>query len=123
MRHNDIQIARRFTRIQIFPARDIPMGGNFLFEAARIEWRKSNKADPAGSIDAGMTGIAPAGARADYFRPADPGKGPWRRTACKILRWAAVKASFSICGGVFQAPPVLRGNFLKETTNASSEMR
>ncbi len=58
-------------------ARNVPVGGNFLFEDARVEWEKFNEADPAGSIDVGSTGNGPAGAYIDYYRPAGLGTGPW----------------------------------------------
>jgi prepilin-type N-terminal cleavage/methylation domain-containing protein len=58
-------------------ARNVPVGGNFLFEDARVEWKKFNEANPAGSIDVGSTGNGPAGTYFDYYRPADLGTGPW----------------------------------------------
>jgi hypothetical protein len=58
-------------------ARYVPMGGNFLFEDARVEWRKFSEANPAGTIDVGSTGIGPAGTYTDYYRPSDLDKGPW----------------------------------------------
>ena len=57
--------------------RAVPVGGNFLFEDARVEWRKFNEANPAGTIDVGSTGNGPAGTYTDYYRPADLDKGPW----------------------------------------------
>jgi prepilin-type N-terminal cleavage/methylation domain-containing protein len=58
-------------------ARNVPIGGNFLFEDARVEWKKFNEANPAGTIGVGSTGIGPAGTYTDYYRPADLDKGPW----------------------------------------------
>jgi prepilin-type N-terminal cleavage/methylation domain-containing protein len=58
-------------------ARNVPMGGNFLFEDTRVEWRRFSEANPAGTIDVGSTGIGPAGTYTDYYRPSDLDKGPW----------------------------------------------
>jgi prepilin-type N-terminal cleavage/methylation domain-containing protein len=58
-------------------ARNVPMGGNFLFEDAHVEWRRFSEANPAGTIDVGSTGIGPAGIYTDYYRPSDIDKGPW----------------------------------------------
>jgi prepilin-type N-terminal cleavage/methylation domain-containing protein len=58
-------------------AHNVPVGGNFLFEDARVEWRKFNEANPAGTIDVGSTGNGPAGTYTDYYRPAELDKGPW----------------------------------------------
>jgi prepilin-type N-terminal cleavage/methylation domain-containing protein len=68
---------------QVYPdsnhpgARNVPMGGNFLFEDARVEWRKFSEANPVGTIDVGSTGIGPAGTYTDYYRPSDLDTGPW----------------------------------------------
>jgi len=58
-------------------ARNVPAGGNFLYEDAHVEWRKFSETDPAGTIDVGSTGVGPAGTYTDYYRPADLDKGPW----------------------------------------------
>jgi len=58
-------------------AGNVPVGGNFLFEDARVEWRKFSEANPAGTIDVGSTGSGPAGTYTDYYRPTDLDKGPW----------------------------------------------
>jgi prepilin-type N-terminal cleavage/methylation domain-containing protein len=58
-------------------AHNVPVGGNFLFEDARVEWRKFTESSPASTIDVGSTGIGPAGTYTDYYRPADLDKGPW----------------------------------------------
>jgi prepilin-type N-terminal cleavage/methylation domain-containing protein len=58
-------------------ARGVPAGGNFLFEDARVEWKRFNEANPVGTIDVGSTGNGPAGTYTDYYRPADLDKGPW----------------------------------------------
>lgn len=56
---------------------NVPLGGNFLYEDARVEWRKFDEFNPAGTIDVGSTGNGPAGTYTDYYRPGDLGKGPW----------------------------------------------
>jgi prepilin-type N-terminal cleavage/methylation domain-containing protein len=58
-------------------AHNVPVGGNFLFEDARVEWKRFNEASPAGTIDVGSTGNGPAGTYIDYYRPADLDTGPW----------------------------------------------
>jgi prepilin-type N-terminal cleavage/methylation domain-containing protein len=76
---SDVDIANQ----KVYPdsnhpgARNVPTGGNFLFEDARVEWRKFSEANPAGTIDVGSTGNGPAGTYTDYYRPADLDKGPW----------------------------------------------
>jgi len=51
----------------------VPAGGNFLHEDGHVEWRKFNKANPAGTIDMGVQG----GGWTVYLRPGELGKGPW----------------------------------------------
>jgi prepilin-type N-terminal cleavage/methylation domain-containing protein len=55
----------------------VPAGGNFLFEDGRVEWRKFNAANSAGTIDNGSTGPGATGTYTDYYRPAELDKGPW----------------------------------------------
>jgi prepilin-type N-terminal cleavage/methylation domain-containing protein len=55
----------------------VPMGGNFLFEDGRVEWRKFNPANSVGTIDSGSTGPGGTGTYTDYYRPADIDAGPW----------------------------------------------
>ena len=55
----------------------VPMGGNFLFEDGRVEWRKFSASNPAGTIDSGSTGPGARGTYTDYYRPAELDKGPW----------------------------------------------
>ena len=58
-------------------ARNVPLGGNFLFEDTRVEWKEFDEANPTGTIDVGSTGDGPAGEYIDYYRPAELDAGPW----------------------------------------------
>jgi hypothetical protein len=55
----------------------VPIGGNFLFEDGRVEWRKFSENNPAATIDSGSIGPGARGTYTDYYRPAELDKGPW----------------------------------------------
>ena len=55
----------------------VPLGGNFLFEDGRVEWRKFSASNPAGTIDSGSTGPGATGTYTDYYRPGELDPGPW----------------------------------------------
>jgi prepilin-type N-terminal cleavage/methylation domain-containing protein len=52
---------------------NVPVGANFLYEDAHVEWRRFNLAKPSAFIDIGSA----TGSWSVYYRPGDLGKGPW----------------------------------------------